>query len=71
LDETLSHLIASRDLGYCPISLYDELRNQIEEIRRLLNGYITWLKTKKVGENEPGAKLVIRELPPEYLIDPE
>ncbi|MGZ9164195.1 MAG: four helix bundle protein, partial [Anaerolineales bacterium] len=24
LDETLSHLIASRDLAYCPISLYEE-----------------------------------------------
>src|SRR5688572_15942088 len=68
LDETLSHLIASRDLGYCPLPLYDELRKEIEEIRRLLNGYIAWLKAKKVGENEPGAKLVIHEFPAEYLI---
>ncbi|RPJ28547.1 MAG: four helix bundle protein [Chloroflexi bacterium] len=71
LDETLSHLIAARDLEYCPISLYEDLRSQIEEIRRLLNGYITWLKAKKVGENEPGAKLVIHEVSPEYLADEE
>jgi four helix bundle protein len=59
LDETLSHLIASRDLGYCPLPLYQDLRSQAEEIRRLLNGYISWLKAMKVGENEPGAKLVV------------
>ena len=71
LDETLSHLIAARDLGYCPIALYQDLRTQIEEIRRLLNGYISWLKTKKIGENEPGANLTIHEISPEYLVDPE
>jgi four helix bundle protein len=71
LDETLNHLIASRDLGYCPLPLYEDLRGQIEEIRRLLNGYITWLKTKKVGENESGAKLIVHEVPPEYFLDHE
>jgi four helix bundle protein len=71
LDETLSHLIAARDLGYCPVSLYQDLRSQIEEIRRLLNGYITWLKTKKIGENEPGSKLAIHEISPEYLPNEE
>lgn len=69
LDETLSHLIASRDLGYCLLPLYEDIRGQIEEIRRLLNGYISWLKAKKVGENEPGARLVIHEIPAEYLVD--
>jgi len=71
LDETLSHLIAARDLGYCPIPLYQDLRGQAEEIRRLLNGYIAWLKAKKVGENEPGAKLVVHETLPEYLVGTE
>jgi hypothetical protein len=71
LDETLSHLNAARDLGYCPITLYEELRKQMEEIRRLLNGYIAWLKAKKVGQNEPGAKLVIQEVAPEYFSDVE
>lgn len=69
LDETLSHLIAARDLGYCPLPLYQDLRGQAEEIRRLLNGYISWLKAKKVGANEPGAKLVINEISHEYLVD--
>lgn len=69
LDETLNHLVVSKDLGFCDNELYDDLRVQIEEIRRLLNGYITWLKTKKIGANEPGATLVVHELPAEYLID--
>ena len=68
LDETLSHLIAARDLEYCPVSLYQDLRSQIEEIRRCLNGYIAWLKAQKVGENEPGAKLIIHEISPEYFV---
>jgi four helix bundle protein len=69
LDETLNHLLVSKDLGFCGNELYDDLRAQIEEIRRLLNGYITWLKTKKIGENEPGATLTIHELPAEYLVN--
>lgn len=68
LDETLNHLIAARDLGYCPLPLYEAVRNQIEEVRRLLNGYIAWLKAKKIGQNEPGAKLTIRENSSEYYV---
>ena len=70
LDETLNHLLVSKDLSFCKNELYEDLRVQIEEIRRLLNGYITWLKTKKIGANEPGATLAIHELPAEYLVDP-
>ena len=69
LDETLNHLLVSKDLGYCENRFYDNLRSQIEEIRRLLNGYIAWLKTKKTGLNEPGANLAVHELPVEYLVD--
>jgi four helix bundle protein len=70
LDETLNHLLVSKDLSFCKNELYEDLRVQIEEIRRLLNGYITWLKTKKIGANEPGATLAVHELPAEYLVDP-
>jgi four helix bundle protein len=71
LDETLNHLIAVRDLEFCSLELYQNLRDQIEEIRKLLNGYIAWLKSKKIGGNEPGAKLAVHELPAEYLLDNE
>jgi four helix bundle protein len=69
LDETINHLQAALDLGYCPAELYKELRSEAEEIRRLLNGYITWLRTQKIGEKEPSAHLQIREVSTEYLVD--
>jgi four helix bundle protein len=71
LDETLNHLIAARDLGYCPMPLYQDLRGQIEELRCVLNGLISWSKAKKIGQSEPGAKLVIQEIPPEYFVEIE
>jgi len=69
LDETINHLQVTLDLGYCSAELYKELRPEAEEIRRLLNGYITWLKTQKIGAKEPGADLHVGEIPAEYLID--
>ena len=71
LDETLNHLIVARDLEFCSPELYQNLREQVEEIRKLLNGYISWLKTKKVGGNEPGVKLAVQEIPVGYLLDDE
>lgn len=71
LDETVNHLIASLDLGYCSQPLYDDLRAQADETRRMLNGYIDWLKEKKIGEKEPGASLHIREEQPDYIVNPE
>jgi four helix bundle protein len=69
LDETLNHVLTAKDLGYCNQELHEELRAQIEEIRRLLNGYISWLKTKKIGVHEPGAGLAVREMSAEYFIE--
>ncbi len=69
LDETLNHLLVSKDLGFCDNEIYENLRAQIEEIRRLLNGYIIWLKTKKIGASEPGATLAVHELPADYFVD--
>lgn len=71
LDETANHLRVALDLGYCPKDLHQDLRSKIDEIRRILNGYIDWLKAQKTGEKEPGANLHVRELPEEYLVGPE
>ena len=71
LDETVSHLRAALDLEYCSKTLYEDLRAQADEVRRMLNGYIGWLKEKKIGEKEPGADLRIREEQAEYTIYPE
>jgi hypothetical protein len=71
LEETLNHLRAAKDLGYCSDELYNELRTQAKEIKRILNGYITWLKTQKIGEKEPGAHLQTREISADYFANPQ
>jgi len=70
LDETLNHLLVARDLHYCPAEMYADIRKQVEEVRRTLNGYISWLKIQKIGAKEPGANLSVRETSREYFIDP-
>ena len=69
LDETLNHIRAAADLNYCPDELHQQYRQEILEIRKMLNGYIAWLKKQKTGAKEPGANLYLRELPPDYLIE--
>jgi hypothetical protein len=51
-----------------PDELFNQLKNQIEELIRIINGYIAYLKRSKRGEKEPGANYTIREEIPEYLI---
>lgn len=71
LDETVNHLLTALDLEYCSKDLYTNLRTQADEVRRILNGYIDWLKEKKVGQKEPGANLYVREENGEYYITSE
>lgn len=61
LEETLSHLIFAFESGFVPEELYKELEQEGEEIDKMLNGYIGYLKKSKKGANEPGANYVIRE----------
>jgi hypothetical protein len=44
------------------------LRAQADEVRKMLNGYIDWLKEKKIGEKEPGANVAVREVRVEYIV---
>lgn len=68
LDETINHLITALDLGYIPQSLYDELRALADETRRLLNGYINYLKRRRQGAKDPGSNLAVREIRVEYIV---
>jgi len=61
LEETLSHLIFAFEAGFIPEILFKELENEGEEIDKMLNGYISYLKKSKQGLNEPGANHSIRE----------
>jgi len=55
LEEAFSHLSLARNLGYLPEREYASLLTEINELRRMLNGYISFLKRNKRGETEPGS----------------
>jgi len=70
LEETLSHLIFCLEAGFIPEPLYKELEGEGEEIEKMLNGYIAFLKKSKQGENEPGANHKVREEAEPFKIEP-
>jgi len=69
LTEAYSHITLAHELGFLPLTLYKEIKNQIEELIRIINGYIAYLKRSKVGANEPSANHTIQENPAPYFTD--
>ncbi len=70
LEETYSHLVFAQKMGYLSTELFGECAVRTQEIRKLINGYIAYLKRSKRGVNEPGNNS-IREEFETYLIDNE
>jgi four helix bundle protein len=66
LEETFSHLTLAHRLEYISDPVYKNLNSEIQELRRMLNGYIAFLKASKRGATEPGAGTTIREESPVY-----
>jgi four helix bundle protein len=66
LDETLSHILLASELGYLPTDLLSALVTRGDEVARLINGYIEYLKRSRQGDNEPGAHLSIHEWTENY-----
>ena len=72
LEETLSHLVCIFEIGYIQQALYDKIKSEGEEIEKMLNGYISYLKISKQGANEPGIDHAVQEEPASYLaVSPE
>ena len=69
LEETFSHLTLAYKLEYLPDETYKSLTTEIQELRRMLNGYISYLKESKRGISEPGSAVYVRESPSPYLED--
>jgi len=61
LEETLSHLTLALELGYLQKEDYSVFADEIKELRRILSGYIAYLKRTKRGETEPGSTHSVRE----------
>lgn len=69
LEETFSHLTLAHELDYLSDETYKNLTAEIQELRRMLNGYISFLKESKRGISEPGSASYIHESPIPYLED--
>ncbi len=69
LEETLSHLVFSFEANHVPENIYKELSSEGDEIDRMLNGYIAYLKRSKQGEIEPGSSYAIHEIPEDYTAE--
>ncbi|MGW8251882.1 MAG: four helix bundle protein [Anaerolineales bacterium] len=61
LEETYSQIRLAHELGYVPQQDYDGYVREIGELRRMINGYISYLKKSKRGSKEPGAKHILGE----------
>ncbi|HZM22486.1 MAG TPA: four helix bundle protein [Anaerolineales bacterium] len=70
LEETLSHLVFAFEAKHIPEELYNELESEGEEIDKMLNGYIAFLKKSKQGANEPEGSHSIQEDSVSFSIEP-
>ena len=70
LEETLSHLVFACEAKFIPEALYKDLATEGDEIERMLNGYIAYLRRSKQGEKEPGSSHVVHELTEPYTTEP-
>lgn len=68
LEETLSHIVYANKVGYVPDALYKSLCMDGENLNRLINGYIGFLKKSKQGADEPGANYAVSEMQSDYIV---
>ena len=69
LEETLSHIVYAHKVGYVSETLYKSFSVDGENLNRLVNGYIGFLKKSKQGANEPGSNYSVREQPADYSVE--
>jgi four helix bundle protein len=69
LEEVLSHLTFADEMNFISHGLYQQLVTEGDEIDKMLNGYISYLKKSKQGAGEPGANHNIHEDPITYLVE--
>jgi four helix bundle protein len=67
LEETLSHIVYAYKVAYISENLYKALAVDGENLNRLINGYIGFLKRSKQGANEPGAYYAVHEESADYI----
>ncbi len=70
LEEVLSHLTFAHDMDFISEELYKELISEGDEIDKMINGYISYLKKSKQGAKEPGANYSVHEDTIAYTTEP-
>ena len=68
LEETLSHLVFAFEAKYIPKTLFKELSTEGDEIDRMLNGYIAYLKRASRERTNPALPCAIHELSGPYSV---
>jgi len=66
LEETLSHLIFALEVEHITREQFEICKDKGENLTKLINGYIRYLKQSKRGATEPGSNLNVRKPPPTY-----
>ena len=69
LEETLSHIVYANKVGYVADVIFKSFVVDGENLSRLINGYIGFLKKSKQGANEPGANYMVRDMSSDYIIE--
>lgn len=68
MNETLSHFINARVLGYIDEDTFNEVYKIIRQAESALNGFITYVRKQKAGHEEYGDR-AIHEEPADYLVE--
>ncbi len=68
LEETRNHLYFAFRMHYISEEVFARFNNESEYLRKILNGYITYLKKTKRGANEFGSYSQVHEAPSFYEI---
>ena len=71
LDELYTFLKIALRQGFINQAVHVIILKKMEDVRKMLNGYIRYLKTSKQGINEPGNWKNIREPDPSYDAEPD
>lgn len=64
ISEVFSHLNFAFRMRYLPEPVYQQLDQDIQELLRLVNGYITFLRKTKQGEGDLGH--TVHDISPQY-----
>jgi len=68
LEETRNHLIFAREMGYLSDTTYKQFNPESELLRKMINGYIAYLKKSKRGASEYEKAGKIHEATPPYEV---